>query len=127
MGDQPVRTRTCGCTATACRRCALCGSGLVVFTACSADCLRKHLSTQHAVALDSAAQARQTQQALNRARQGRDLYGPHRDRLGRLLRAVQRAEGLCVLGAGNCDDLDLPALVRDFGVVYALMFNTAGS
>jgi hypothetical protein len=89
-----------------------------VFTACSAACLQKHLTTQHAVALDSAAQARQTQQALNRARQGRDLYGPHRDRLGRLLRAVQRGEGLCVLGAGNCDDLDLPALVRDFGVVH---------
>lgn len=117
MAEQ-VRTRTCGCTATPRRRCALCDPAKVVFTACSTRCLQKHLTTQHAAALDSASQARQSQEAVNRARQGRELYGPHRDRLGRLLRAVQRGEGLCVLGAGNCDDLDLPALARDFGEVH---------
>jgi hypothetical protein len=118
VGDREVRTRTCGCTATARRRCGVCDPTRVVFTACSAACLRKHLDREHAVALDSAAQARESQQALNRDRQGRTLYAPHRDRLGRLLRAVQRGEGLCVLGAGNCDDLDLPGLVRDFGEVH---------
>jgi hypothetical protein len=34
-----------------------------------------------------------------------------------LVQSIGRAEGLCVLGAGNGDDLDLPALVRKFGSV----------
>lgn len=118
MGQQQVRTRSCGCTATARRRCGVCDPERVVFTACSARCLQRHVASEHATALDTAARVRESQEALNRDRQGRALYGPHRERLGRLLRAVQRAEGLCVLGAGNCDDLDLPALARDFGEVH---------
>jgi hypothetical protein len=46
------------------------------------------------------------------------LYDGHRQRMTRLLRAVQRGDGLCVLGAGNCDDLDLPRLVLEFGEVH---------
>jgi hypothetical protein len=118
MGEGQARTRTCGCTATARRRCGVCDPARVVFTACSAACLHKHLASEHGLALDTAAQARASLEALNRDRQGQDLYAAHRDRLGRLLRAVQRGEGLCVLGAGNCDDLDLPALARDFGEVH---------
>jgi hypothetical protein len=45
-------------------------------------------------------------------------FADHRARVTGLVRAVQRSEGLCVLGAGNCDDLDLPALVREFGEVH---------
>jgi hypothetical protein len=62
--------------------------------------------------------AQERQAAINRARQGWELYQPHRERLVRLLGAVQRSEGLCVLGAGNCDDLDLPGLCREFGEVH---------
>jgi hypothetical protein len=116
MGE--VRMRSCGCRTTPRRRCPVCDPARVVFTACSARCLHRHLTTQHAAEADSAARARDSLQTLNRGRQGRDLYAPHRDRLGRLVRAVQRGEGLCVLGAGNCDDLDLPALARDFGEVH---------
>jgi hypothetical protein len=47
-----------------------------------------------------------------------ETFAGHRDRLTRLLRAAQRGEGLCVLGAGNGDDLDLVALVREFGEVH---------
>lgn len=36
----------------------------------------------------------------------------------RLVVAAQRAEGICVLGAGNGNDLDLPVLVRAFGHVH---------
>jgi hypothetical protein len=78
-----------------------------------------HLASQHpegAAGTSQRAQDRLT--AINRARQGWDLYEPHRTRLGRLLRAVQRGDGLCVLGAGNCDDLDLPVLCREFGEVH---------
>jgi hypothetical protein len=48
----------------------------------------------------------------------RDVYQGHRARLTRLLAATQRAGGLCVLGAGNGNDLDLPALLELFGDVH---------
>jgi hypothetical protein len=90
-----------------------------VFTACGSRCLEAHLSSQHPDrAAGTALRAQERQAAINRARQGWELYEPHRARLGRLLRAVQRGEGLCVLGAGNCDDLDLPLLCREFGEVH---------
>jgi len=53
--------------------------------------------------------------ALNRLRIGETAYSAHRERLTRLVRALARTEGLCVLGAGNCYDLDLPVLVRELG------------
>ncbi len=45
-----------------------------------------------------------------------DAYAPHRERVTRLLRdAAREAPGrLAVLGAGNCNDLDLPALLDVF-------------
>lgn len=49
-----------------------------------------------------------------------DLYQGHRARLSSLARAAQRTEGLCVLGAGNCDDLELPELVDAFGRVHVV-------
>jgi hypothetical protein len=114
-----VKTRTCGCRARPRRRCELCDPARVVFTACGSRCLQAHLSSQHAERAPATLQRAQDRQAaINRARQGWDLYEPHRARLTRLLRALQRGDGLCVLGAGNCDDLDLPALCREFGEVH---------
>jgi hypothetical protein len=49
-----------------------------------------------------------------------DLYRPHRDRVTDLLRP-DRAAGpsrLCVLGAGNCNDLDLPGLLAAHAEVH---------
>lgn len=91
-----------------------------MFLACSAACVDRHRREVHgpAAAGDAAARTLRGQEALNRARPTDDRYRPHRERLGRLLRAAQRGQGLCVLGAGNCDDLDLPALVREFGEVH---------
>ena len=98
----PIKTRTCGCRARPRRRCELCDPGRLVFTACGSRCLATHLSSQHPDrAAGTAGRAQERQAAINRARQGWDLYEPHRTRLGRLLRAVQRGDGLCVLGAGQ--------------------------
>jgi hypothetical protein len=59
------------------------------------------------------------QQEVNRlGADSRRSYTGHRARLTRLLCAAQRGQGLCVLGAGNCDDLELPVLVRLFGEVH---------
>lgn len=113
------RTDRCGCTGPPRRRCELCDPARQVFLACSAACLARHLRNQHAgVATDPAARVRAQVAALNRGRAGRPTYGHHRARLTRLATAVQRGSGLCVLGAGNGDDLDLPALVRAFGDVH---------
>jgi hypothetical protein len=117
-----VRTRRCGCAGSPRRRCDLCDPERQVFLACSAACVDRHRREVHgpAGADDTPARVQRSQEALNRARPDPDAdrYRPHRDRLGRLLRAVQRGPGLCVLGAGNCDDLDLPGLVREFGEVH---------
>ena len=40
-----------------------------------------------------------------------ELFRDHRERVGELLRATPPGGRLCVLGAGNCNDLDLPALL----------------
>jgi hypothetical protein len=92
-----------------------------VYLACSSACLDRHLDDSHgsvAAFTGVAARVGASQRAVNRERRGRGPYAAHRERLGRLLRAAQRGDGLCVLGAGNGDDLDLPELVRDFGEVH---------
>ena len=47
-------------------------------------------------------------------------YRPHRERITRLLRDVRQAGSsrLCVLGAGNCNDLDLTALLDDYRAIH---------
>jgi hypothetical protein len=62
--------------------------------------------------------ARRDQAAQNRAASSWASFAGHRARVTGLVRAVQRGQGLCVLGAGNGDDLDLPALVSEFGEVH---------
>lgn len=61
------------------------------------------------------------QQALNRqSRDYWDAFADHRRRVTQLtLRAAVRHEGrLCVLGAGNCNDLSLEALREGFSEVH---------
>jgi hypothetical protein len=121
--DDGVRTRRCVHTMQPRRRCELCDPAQSVFLACSAACIDRHRREDHAAApigteAGTAAHLRDNAATLNRARMGEEVYRHHRARVLRLVRAVQRGEGLCVLGAGNCDDLDLTALVRDFGEVH---------
>jgi hypothetical protein len=118
-----VRTRRCPHSTAPRRRCELCDPAREVFVACSAACVDRHRCEDHAAAPTAASAATATHvlqnaTTLNRARVGAEVYQEHRARVLRLVRAVQRGEGICVLGAGNCDDLDLPALVRDFGQVH---------
>src|SRR5215470_12658620 len=56
-------------------------------------------------------------------RQTRDAWkrcAAHRRKIHALISAAGCAEGsrLCVLGAGNCNDLDLRSLEQDFAKVY---------
>jgi hypothetical protein len=113
------RISTCGCAARPRRRCPECAEPL--FFACSAACLERHGRERHADTAELTAQRRAVRAvaALNaNAVSPWEAYTDHRNRLSRLCCAVQRGQGLCVLGAGNCEDLDLPLLVREFGEVH---------
>jgi hypothetical protein len=113
-----VRTRGCGHASPPRRRCEQCDPARAIFTACSAACLAAHVRGEHAAEAATAARIQAGATQLNQVRRSWEDYETHRTRLHRLLQAAQRAEGLCVLGAGNCDDLDLPRLVRLFGEVH---------
>jgi hypothetical protein len=90
-----------------------------MFQACSATCLQRHLQRAHAGAGDVRTRALAFQTAVNRlGTDARAAYDGHRGRLMRLVGAVQRGSGVCVLGAGNGNDLDLPFLLRTFGDVH---------
>lgn len=54
------------------------------------------------------------------ARQGWDLYRRHRERVTELLLAAAPSDQstLCVLGAGNCNDLDLQQLRQRFSSIH---------
>jgi hypothetical protein len=110
---------TCGCAARPRRRCPDCREPL--FFACSPACLERHARARHPEGAELTAQRRAVRDvaALNaNAASLWEVYADHRNRLSRLCSAVQRGDGLCVLGAGNCEDLDLPLLVREFGEVH---------
>jgi hypothetical protein len=111
----------CGCLAPARWQCPVCQALRRPFVACSQRCLAEHRKRCHAhLPWDApSAHARAQLRQDNRGHEANwDLYASHRLRLFGLLEAVQRSEGLCVLGAGNCDDLDLPWLVHLFGEVH---------
>ncbi len=117
--SHPRAAGGCGCLAPPRWHCEHCPTP---WLACSRDCLQRHVRKRHAEAAgDRAIVARVARQQadLNRQNAGNwDSFAPHRERLTRLLCALQRADGLCVLGAGNGDDLDLGVLVREFQEVH---------
>ncbi len=55
-----------------------------------------------------------------RSRDGWDVFGLHRDKVTALLRTVPVVAKLrlCVLGAGNCNDLDLATLLHTFQEIH---------
>jgi hypothetical protein len=119
----PARTlpEGCPCGRRARRRCDLCPEEAVL--ACSLRCLQAHLGQRHPrqAARATADRLADYQRQVNRLGQApgvRVACEAHRQRLMRLCTAVQRGPGICVLGAGNGSDLDLPLLVRAFGEVH---------
>jgi hypothetical protein len=112
---------SCGCVSPSRWQCPLCDPRRGVFLSCSCRCLEAHRSARHRQdAVDQPYERARYELRTGNQNNERnwDLYQGHRYRLTRLLEAVQRGEGLCVLGAGNGDDLDLPRLVRAFGEVH---------
>jgi hypothetical protein len=64
------------------------------------------------------------QQAANRSGvQLYDSFATHRARMTRLVHGVSPGGRLCVLGAGNCNDLDLAALAGDYREIHLVDFD----
>jgi hypothetical protein len=112
---------SCGCRAVPRRRCDLCAAAASPFVVCGSRCLDRHLQERHPGAESSRARAITFQREVNRLGTGaRTTYEGHRERLMRLVSAAQRGPAICVLGAGNGNDLDLPLLARLFGEVHLI-------
>jgi hypothetical protein len=90
------------------------------FLACSRACLDAHLAEAHAgEAADTRARALRYLERVNANLAGdRETFAPHRARLMALVEAAARGGSLCVLGAGNGSDLDVPALARVFDEIH---------
>jgi hypothetical protein len=119
--DVAADVRTCGCAAQARWRCALCGPPDGEFLACSRRCLEAH----HAAAHDGDppenyyARSLAAQRAGNRENPRNWVdFEHHRAHTMGLVESLAPASGICVLGAGNCDDLDLERLVSKFRDVH---------
>jgi hypothetical protein len=109
----------CGCVAEPTRVCDVCRSPTHAFLACSRGCLRAHQLAAHgpSVPEETERRIRQGTREMNRiAPDAWDSYAPHRQIL---MDAVSKASGdLCVLGAGNCADIDLEYLTKRFNQVH---------
>ena len=101
--------------------CDVCESEGRTFLACSLACLDEHRKAAHegVDAGASATRARAYASELNRrfpdSWQG---YAGHRERVGALIEGFGPGGALCVLGAGNCNDLDLERLARQFAGIH---------
>jgi hypothetical protein len=102
------------------RVCDVCKSGTHAFTACSNACLQTHLQAAHPTAsLEAPVRARHAQTARNlRSARDWELFTPHRERVMAVIPTGPPGGSLCVLGAGKCDDLDLPGLAERFSVIH---------
>lgn len=102
------------------RVCDVCKTAGYAFTACSNYCLQAHLEVAHpGVPLAGADRLKLAQTQRNR-RAARDweLFAPHRERVMALIPSDRAGGKLCVLGAGKCDDLDLPGLADRFAEIH---------
>ncbi|MGA2501139.1 MAG: hypothetical protein ABSH20_25660, partial [Tepidisphaeraceae bacterium] len=57
----------------------------------------------------------------------RAWFASHRQRIEALLRRGPKGGRLCVLGAGNCNDLDLPELAGHFGEIHLVDLDEAAA
>jgi hypothetical protein len=82
-------------------------------------CLAEHQTAVHAVSTPAAPRAADYQARVNRnVANNRDWYEGHRAHVTALVRAAARGGDLCVLGAGNGSDLDLPALAETYAAIH---------
>ncbi|MDB5173443.1 MAG: hypothetical protein JWN51_2216 [Phycisphaerales bacterium] len=73
----------------------------------------------NAPGLGAGESVRKKQARLNRSTRGQwGLYASHRAEIERLLVPERRGGRICVLGAGNCNDLDLQWLVEAYREVH---------
>jgi len=105
------------------RVCEACLDAGRPFAACSAACLAEHRREAHAGAPEPRAEDYQARVNRN-VTKNREWYAAHRARVTSLLLEAGRAGGdLCVLGAGNGSDLDLPALAERFASIHLVDFD----
>ena len=119
-GDKDFTVESCNHERPPRRVCDVCKTSRYAFTACSSRCLQAHQQVAHDPALpDTATRVRRAQAERNRGSADVwDLYAPHRERVMALIPTEPAGGTLCVLGAGKCDDLDLPRLAHSFAVVH---------
>jgi hypothetical protein len=100
--------------------CELCLDARKPFLACSLACLTAHAAEAHADRKGGpAARVADYQARVNRnVAKNREWYAGHRARVAALVGAAGRGGDLCVLGAGNGSDLDLPALAERFASLH---------
>jgi hypothetical protein len=114
--------RMCGHASPPRRVCDQCaGAAGPPFLACSLACLKTHERTAHAASEErsSTARAAEHQARVNRnVARNREWYAGHRARVTALVTEASRGGDLCVLGAGNGSDLDLPALAARFETIH---------
>jgi hypothetical protein len=100
--------------------CDVCRSLTHIYTACSGECLERHLKAEHeeAAKLDLMARVVQHQTAMNLTAADKwDRYAGHRQRVMDLIPRVP--DGLaCVFGAGSCSDIDLVELSACFKEIH---------
>ncbi|HVU50863.1 MAG TPA: hypothetical protein VHL80_09260 [Polyangia bacterium] len=112
--------RTCGHGREPRRVCEPCLDARAPFLACSLACLTAHHAEAHPDdARGTAARVADYQARVNRnVAENREWYAAHRARVTALVGAASRGGDLCVLGAGNGSDLDLPALAERFAEIH---------
>jgi len=113
-----VELAGCGCSGDPRRVCDLCRTPEHAYLACSLSCLLAHLQLEHRTApTETARRIRQAQGEMNRrAPDASDWYSSHRRRL---MDELPKTSGdLCVLGAGNCADIDLEYLAKRFHEIH---------
>jgi hypothetical protein len=120
-----IELERCGCSRDPRRVCDICRTPQHAFLACSLGCLRAHQRAAHgSVLADTARRVRQAQQDMNRrAPDASEWYTSHRRRL---MDELARASGaLCVLGAGNCADIDFEYLAKRFEAIHLVDLDPA--
>jgi hypothetical protein len=120
QGAGEFTVESCGHERPPRRVCDVCKTVSYAFTACSNRCLQAHLEVAHpTVSLEGALRAAHAQAQRN-ARSAHDweIFAAHRERVMALIPTEPKGGSLCVLGAGKCDDLDLPRLADTFAVIH---------
>ncbi|MEO8902066.1 MAG: hypothetical protein ABI488_09370 [Polyangiaceae bacterium] len=119
--DDLARPERCAHDAKPRRLCDVCDAAGRTFLSCSVACLDHHLSAEHAESAPSTSLERAHSYASALNRRFPDSwagYAEHRKRVVALIAGLPRGAELCVLGAGNCDDLELEQLSAWFSHIH---------